>query len=199
MGIFHSCQSTSSLSSAITTAKLILQDGELREFSRPIKVSQVLQNVDNSANFICDSDDIDFGQFVSAINEDEELQLGQLYFVLPSTCLNRPFQSEDMAALAIKASAAFRRTRGHRSGSGSCCASKGVETLEFAIKKDVNMYRGILAPAATVGACSDSGRESVRRRREGGGGDGGNNTSNRVGRPRFVTKLNVIVEEISND
>ena len=125
-----------------------IQDGELREFSQPVKVSQVLQNVD-SASFVYDLDDINVGEFISTISKDEELQLGQLYFVLPSTCLNRPVQAEEMAALAVKASAALRRLRSGEGSGGlaSCCGSKALETLEFAIKKDVNTYQRMRRPA----------------------------------------------------
>ncbi|PON44730.1 hypothetical protein TorRG33x02_330300 [Trema orientale] len=194
MGIFHSCQSTSS---SVTTAKLILQNGELQEFSQPVKVSQAMQNVD-SASFVCDSDDIDFGEILSAVSEDEELQLGQLYFVLPSNCLNRPILGEEMAALAVKASAALRRIRG--GARARCCGSKGLETLEFAIKKDLNTHRRVAAADATIGGSGGGGRESVRERRvsgSGGGGGGGcTSVSGRVGRRRFMAKLTVIVEEL---
>ncbi|PON76912.1 hypothetical protein PanWU01x14_032320 [Parasponia andersonii] len=190
MGIFHSCQSKSS---SVTTAMLILQNGELREFSQPVKVSQVMQNVD-SASFVCGSDDIDFGEFLSAVSEDEELQPGQLYFVLPSNCLNRPIRAEEMAALAVKASAALRRIRG--GGRARCCGSKGLETLEFAIKKDLNPYRRVAAADATIGGSGGGRRESVRERRvSGSGGGGSTSVSGRVGRRRFIAKLTVIVEE----
>ncbi|PIN08955.1 hypothetical protein CDL12_07713 [Handroanthus impetiginosus] len=100
MGICSSCESTS-----VATAKLILHDGSLQEFSYPVKVSYVLQT--NPACFICNSDEMEFDDVVSAVRDDEELQPGQLYFALPLSRLKCRLQAEEMAALAVKASSAL--------------------------------------------------------------------------------------------
>ncbi|KAL6012440.1 hypothetical protein ACLOJK_002929 [Asimina triloba] len=105
MGSCHSCESASAM-----TAKLILQDGNLQEFSYPIKASYVLQT--HPTCFICNSDDMDFDGFLSAVNADDDLQPGQLYFALPLSRLRRPLQPDEMAALAVKASAALRKVGG---------------------------------------------------------------------------------------
>ncbi|KAL4361699.1 hypothetical protein GQ457_04G018000 [Hibiscus cannabinus] len=103
MGICSSCESTH-----VATAKLILHDGRLQEFPHPVKVSYVLQN--NPMCFICNADDLDFGDVASAIEEDHLLQPGLLYFALPLTWLNHPLQPQHMAALAVKASSALMKT-----------------------------------------------------------------------------------------
>jgi hypothetical protein len=41
------------------------------------------------------------------VGPEEALQPGQLYFVLPAAMRRRPLQAEEMAALAIRASAAL--------------------------------------------------------------------------------------------
>ncbi|XP_022752116.1 uncharacterized protein LOC111300765 [Durio zibethinus] len=112
MGICSSCEST-----RVATAKLILQDGRLQEFPYPVKVSYVLQR--NPMCFICNSDEMDFGDVASAIQEDEELQPGQLYFALPLSWLKHPLQAEEMAALAVKASSALMKSSG-----GEKCRSR---------------------------------------------------------------------------
>ncbi|XP_051117650.1 uncharacterized protein LOC127242231 [Andrographis paniculata] len=90
------------------TAKLILDDGTLQEFHCPVNVSYVLHNINSVAGcFVCNSDDLDFDGVVSAMNDGEELQSGQLYFALPLSRLRRRLQPEDMAALAVKASSAL--------------------------------------------------------------------------------------------
>ncbi|KAI3922016.1 hypothetical protein MKX01_005705 [Papaver californicum] len=76
MGIFSSYEWVS-----VETAKLIHPDGQLQEFSYPVRVLYVLQKYPYC--FICNYDEMDFGNYVSAIHGDEELQLGYLYFVLP--------------------------------------------------------------------------------------------------------------------
>ncbi|CAF2163801.1 BnaA07g12470D [Brassica napus] len=92
------------------SAKLILLDGTLQEFSTPVKVWQILQKYPSS--FVCNSDEMDFDDAVSAVSGDEELRSGQLYFVLPLTWLNHPLRAEEMAALAVKASSALTKSGG---------------------------------------------------------------------------------------
>ncbi|KAI3946082.1 hypothetical protein MKX01_024840 [Papaver californicum] len=103
MGICSSYESVS-----VATAKLIHQDGQLQEFSYPVRVSYVLQKYPSC--FICNSDEMDFGNYVSAIHGDEELQLGHLYFVLPLSRLKQPIQAQDLAALTVMASSALMKT-----------------------------------------------------------------------------------------
>ncbi|KAL5562577.1 hypothetical protein UlMin_032324 [Ulmus minor] len=194
MGISHSDLSKSH----IATAKLILQDGKLQEFSSPVKVSEVLKS--NSTCFVCDSDDLVFGEVVSAIHGDEELQLGQLYFELPSSCLKRPVRAEEIAALAVKASVALRaRARGRDGGRSkfSCCGC-GIRRmeLEFTIRKDhVNRYQRMVGPGGGSGDGDGGGgggggndRGFVRGRRGWGNGRGGGS--------RMISKLSAIVEEL---
>ena len=102
------CASRESLRS--DSAKLILLDGTLQEFSSPVKVWQILQK--NPTSFVCNSDEMDFDDAVSAVAGNEELRPGQLYFVLPLTWLNHPLRAEEMAALAVKASSALTKSGG---------------------------------------------------------------------------------------
>ncbi|KAJ6930035.1 hypothetical protein NC652_013786 [Populus alba x Populus x berolinensis] len=90
MGICSSCESAH-----VATAKLILQDGRLQEFSYPVKVSYVLAK--NPTCFICNADEMEFDD---------------LYFALPLSWLKHPLQPEQMAALAVKASSALMKTGG---------------------------------------------------------------------------------------
>lgn len=102
MGICSSCEST-----CVATAKLILEDGRLQEYSYPVRVSYLLQKYPDS--FICNSDEMGFDDVVLGVCDDEELQLGQIYFALPLSRLNRRLLPQDMAALAVKASSALGR------------------------------------------------------------------------------------------
>lgn len=104
MGICTSCEANS-----VATAKLVLQDGRLEEFSYPVKVSFLLSKDPNV--FICHSDEMDFDGVVSAVPLNEELQLGQLYFALPLSKLSRRLQAEELAALAVKANAALLKSQ----------------------------------------------------------------------------------------
>ncbi|WOK99194.1 hypothetical protein Cni_G07906 [Canna indica] len=103
MGICNSCDALSAADSA--TAKLVLQDGKLQEFARPVMVSRVLER--EPTCFLWDADDMVFDGFVSAVDAEDELRPGQLYFLLPISMLRRPLHAGEMAALAVKASAAL--------------------------------------------------------------------------------------------
>ncbi|RID72440.1 hypothetical protein BRARA_C04330 [Brassica rapa] len=98
----------SSESRKTDTAKLILPDGTLQEFTSPVKVWQILQR--NPTSFVCNSDYMDFDDAVIAVGGSEDLRPGELYFVLPLTWLNHPLRAEQMAALAVKASSALSKS-----------------------------------------------------------------------------------------
>ncbi|XP_020236669.1 uncharacterized protein LOC109816183 [Cajanus cajan] len=99
------CIQTSSQTTTYATAKVVVHDGRLEEFSYPVKVSYLLQLY--PACFICDSDEMGYDDVVSAVHEDHELRLGQLYFALPLTRLKRHLPPHEMAALAVTATSAL--------------------------------------------------------------------------------------------
>ncbi|KAL8528612.1 hypothetical protein ACS0TY_006161 [Phlomoides rotata] len=159
MGICSSCEATS-----VATAQLILEDGRLQEYPYPVKVSYVLQK--NPACFICNSDEMEFNDVVSAVSDEEELQLGQLYFALPLSLLKHRLQAEDMAALAVKATSALRRSRGNTP----------------VIYPDGDGMR----PLIKVESGGNGGEVGSRRRRTGGGGGSG--------REKLAARLSAIPE-----
>ncbi|XP_010526736.1 PREDICTED: uncharacterized protein LOC104804221 [Tarenaya hassleriana] len=167
MGICSSCDS----SHVVATAKLILQDGGMMEFTQPVKVGYVLQKYPTC--FICDSDEMDFDDVVSAISADEELQLGHLYFALPLSWLRRPLQAEEMAALAVKANSALTR-------SGGCRREKCQSRLRCA--------SSVVYPADEFRRRSASGDGTV------GSSVGSRKGSSSGGRRRLPAKLSRIEE-----
>ncbi|XP_061374494.1 uncharacterized protein LOC133316729 [Gastrolobium bilobum] len=165
----------SSSDSDVATAKLVLQDGRLQEFSYPVKVSYLLQKY--PASFICDSDEMDFDDVVTAIDEDQELQPGQLYFALPLSRLRHPLQAEELAALAVKANSALMKS----AAAADKCGCRRRQIL-FSAEYDSKRL------SSSVGG----GGGSVRRSRRGttlsvGGGVGG-------GRGKFTALLSAIPE-----
>ncbi|KAJ4759986.1 HTH-type transcriptional regulator [Rhynchospora pubera] len=106
MGSCISSQSAKSALPPLITTRLILLNGSLIQFSRPIMVSCVLGK-DEKTCFVCDADAMETGRNLKAIAEEKELRLGKIYFVLPRTMLNRPLQGKEMAELAVRASAAL--------------------------------------------------------------------------------------------
>lgn len=177
MGICTSCDATST-STTIATAKLILQDGKLRKVPCPLKVSVQLQT--NPACFICNSDDLEFDDFVSALNCDDELQPDQLYFELPLSWLKRPLRAEDMAALAVKASAALVRGGARKL---PCCGGGVRERVAFSQREYVKAVQLAVAE-------DGNGRLIEKKTIKGGGGRDRRDRS-------FAPNLTMILEEWS--
>ncbi|KAK6946193.1 PADRE domain [Dillenia turbinata] len=181
MGICSSCATTSV---AVSTAKLILQNGELQEFRDPVKVSQVLQK--NPTSFICNSDDMNFDDYIIAVDGDEVLQPGQLYFLLPITWLDHPIQAEEMASLAYKASLALMSSGGEDCGCRGTGRSRRRTTTANLTHERRDDLKYVRLPASP----SDGGSNG----RGGGGGGGGGGLTKNGGR-KFRSKLTVVLEE----
>ncbi|WOK99608.1 hypothetical protein Cni_G08320 [Canna indica] len=105
MGACASCNAATMIATEGTT-KVVFPDGGLREYGRPVTPAWVLGK-DAACYFVCDVDEMEFEEFVSAVGANRELRLGQLYFVLPRSMLSHPLRAEELAALAVKASAAL--------------------------------------------------------------------------------------------
>lgn len=150
---------SSSDSTSVATAKLVLQDGRLKEFSQPVKVSHLLHEY--PACFICNSDEMDFDDVVTAVDEDQVLQPGQLYFALPLSRLRHPLQPQEMAALAVKASSALMK-----SAATDKCGSRRKQILLSGEYDPKRVSPAVAAAGGTV-------RRSRRERTAAGGGAGG--------------------------
>ncbi|XP_065001359.1 uncharacterized protein LOC135634738 [Musa acuminata AAA Group] len=106
MEICSSCDAAAVVAAASSpTAKLVLQDGKLQQFLRPVKASHVLRK--DPACFVCNADVMEFDDFVSPVHADDDRQPGQLYFLLPVSMLRRPLHAEEMVAPVTKARAAL--------------------------------------------------------------------------------------------
>jgi hypothetical protein len=171
----NSCESTS-----VVTAKLIFEDGKLEEFSYSIRVSQIVRR--NPKCFVCKADDMEFDEYVPAINENEHLQLGRLYFALPSSWLNNPLSTEQMAALAVKANSALKMST--RGGFCWCWIKKVDPAIEWSSKSPSDET----SPMVAAGTHSDGGGFVAERRGESGGRE-------RKSTTRLTSRLSAILEE----
>ncbi|KAL6637814.1 hypothetical protein ACP70R_025386 [Stipagrostis hirtigluma subsp. patula] len=113
MGACNSCEATAVAAAPGWTAaeaRVVLADGALRRFPGGTRASQAVKAAAGGATgawFLCSADGLELGGAVAAVAAEEELQPGQLYFVLPAAMRRRPLQAEEMAALAVRASAAL--------------------------------------------------------------------------------------------
>ncbi|XP_021896641.1 uncharacterized protein LOC110813706 [Carica papaya] len=108
MGICASSQYTnkgiSSLTWSSATIKVIHADGRLQEFKQPIRARHVLSA--NQNYFLCNSESIFVDSCILRVGEDDELQLGQIYFVMPLSKLGARISLKELCELAVKASSA---------------------------------------------------------------------------------------------
>ena len=94
-------------------ARVVLADGALRRFPGGTRASQAVKAAAGAgappaaAWFRYSADGLELGGAAAGLGPEEALQPGQLYFVLPAAMRRRPLQAEEMAALAIRASAAL--------------------------------------------------------------------------------------------
>ncbi|EEF50152.1 uncharacterized protein LOC8285723 [Ricinus communis] len=66
------------------TVKLIKSDGLVKIYDRPIHVSELLHEYPK--HLVCRSDSFYIGQKIPALSENDQLQLGHKYFLLPKHC-----------------------------------------------------------------------------------------------------------------
>lgn len=105
MGNCASQQTTEQRKSISSTARVIHMDGKLQEFKQPIKAHHIISQ--NPKCFLCSSESMLLDSVVPQMKEGEELQLGQIYFLMPLKFSQSPLSLPDLCALAIKASAAL--------------------------------------------------------------------------------------------
>ncbi|KAJ4716441.1 HTH-type transcriptional regulator [Melia azedarach] len=119
------------------TAKIIHLDGRLQEFRQPIKAGSILS--ENPNCFLCCSESMYIGSQAPRLPEDEELQLGQIYFLMRLSKSQFPLTLQELCSLAIKASSALSRTTSSRNVTVKYQASRRRSKEEVPI--------GFLVPA----------------------------------------------------
>ncbi|CAI0554357.1 unnamed protein product [Linum tenue] len=92
------------------TVKVVSAHGKLQEFTHPIRAGRVASLSPAAAGgcFVCSSESMSIGKLVPQLGDEEELQLGQLYFLLPVCFARNPLSISDLCGLAVKASAAWK-------------------------------------------------------------------------------------------
>ncbi|KAI3992083.1 hypothetical protein MKX01_014974 [Papaver californicum] len=131
MGLcFSSSSSIDYSENQASSAKVISLNGNLTQYSAPVRVSHVLNQLDSSNSCIlCNSDHLLYDDYVKALDFEEEIQLGQIYFVLGKNRTKYRLTASDMAALAVKASSAFMKSSS--SSSKKCRQGGGRKKLRI--------------------------------------------------------------------
>ncbi|KAJ9135565.1 hypothetical protein P3X46_032735 [Hevea brasiliensis] len=91
-----------------STAKIVHTDGTLQEFKQPIRANRILSQNPNC--FLCSSDSMYVNCHLPHVADHEELQLGQIYFLMPLSKSHALLSLQELGALAIKASSALAQS-----------------------------------------------------------------------------------------
>ncbi|KAM0861805.1 hypothetical protein ACQ4PT_045659 [Festuca glaucescens] len=92
------------------TAKVVGLDGSMTQYAAQVTAREALGNDERNGNesvFLCSSDELRLAAPPRALADEEELQPGWLYFVLPVSMLRLALSGNEMAALALRASSAL--------------------------------------------------------------------------------------------
>lgn len=111
MGNCASFQYTKSIGGSLkwpSSAQIVHIDGRLQEFRQPTKASHVLSQNPNC--FLCNSESMYIDCHVPQVPEDEELQLGQIYFLMPLSKSHARLSLQELCVLASKASVALAQS-----------------------------------------------------------------------------------------
>ena len=99
--------------SPVPACRVIAADGSLKELPAPCPLAAVsdVLGLDGqtpvASSFVCNADALYFNEHPPALAPGDLLRPGQVYFLLPADLLGRPLSAADMAALAVRASAAL--------------------------------------------------------------------------------------------
>ncbi|XP_050365319.1 uncharacterized protein LOC126783829 [Argentina anserina] len=89
------------------TVKIVHLNGKLQELRNPVQASHILSKNPNC--FLCPSESMFVDADAPQVPKNEELQLGQIYFLMPVSQLKAPLSLQDLCSLAIKASVALEK------------------------------------------------------------------------------------------
>lgn len=169
MGICMSCDAADE---GAATARVVLPSGELREYAPPATAATALREAVGDGGgsegpctwFLCDADGMAFEgpvAVVSAVDLDEVLQAGQIYFVLPAEMQRRRLTREEVVALAVRASSALVKAAAAAQPSSPCRRLRrgAVAPLVFPVPEEE------YAAADTVPPVAASAKPAAQKRR----------------------------------
>ncbi|CAO2817257.1 unnamed protein product, partial [Amaranthus hypochondriacus] len=99
MGNYASCALTSPMGK--NRAKVIFPSGEIKQFKQPIKAVELMLEIPNY--FLVNSKSLNVGKRFSALNADEDLEMGNVYVMFGMKRLNSFVTAADMGALFLVA------------------------------------------------------------------------------------------------
>lgn len=116
-----------------STIKLIKSDGIVKIYDRPILVSELM--VEFPKHRVCRSDSFYIGQKIPALSEDDKLQLGHKYFLLPKHFFQSVLSFVTVASFASPQSHAVSSSLEMSRNSKTAFLKKAASCQPFDIQK----------------------------------------------------------------
>ncbi|MBA0562274.1 hypothetical protein Golob_007332 [Gossypium lobatum] len=126
---------------------------------------------------------MDFDTTLCAIDADDQLQPGELYFVLPLRLLNSPLRTQEMRALVVKATQALNLGHATRIANNLCGCGINKK-MDPPLLLNNNLQKSSFLVTHGGGGGGGGGGEGFRVRRK-----------TRTSKSSFNSKLTVILEE----
>ncbi|RRT67286.1 hypothetical protein B296_00024698, partial [Ensete ventricosum] len=113
----------------LRTAKVIRADGKMEEYETAVPAGHVVAR--SPGYYVCSGEAMQVGARPPVVGEGEQLQPGQLYFLLPLSYSRRPLSLPDLCLFAAKASAALRQP------SSLACNAHAVRGHQFCVSSSL--------------------------------------------------------------
>ncbi|XP_074289619.1 uncharacterized protein LOC141614771 [Silene latifolia] len=110
MGNYASCTLGGAHEKHKRAARVIFPSGEIKQFNQPTKAAELMLEIPNY--FLVNSTSLQMGRRITALNADEDLEIGDVYVMLSMQRVNSFVTAADMAALYLAA----KRGSGGRAG-----------------------------------------------------------------------------------
>ncbi|KAK4367947.1 hypothetical protein RND71_011739 [Anisodus tanguticus] len=130
MGNYISCTLSGSAGNKQSRGiKVIFPNGEISHFHQPIKAAELMLETPNF--FLVNTRSLHIGRRFSALNADEDLEMGNVYVMFPMKRVNSFVTAGDMGALLLAANSVSKRVSiGSFRILPECAESSAVEIEE---------------------------------------------------------------------
>lgn len=125
-------------------------DGSLIEYTVGITAANVIE-ANGKGCILCNSDKLLFDSYPPVASPEEKLEQGQIYFLLPISELGHRLTGADVAALALRASAALKRAAEKQERRRGIKVAPLMELKEDMVKKrHVRLLCRVLSTVAEI-------------------------------------------------
>ncbi|XP_008787612.1 uncharacterized protein LOC103705608 [Phoenix dactylifera] len=110
MGNYVSCALSTVPSSRARAVKVILPSGDVRRIiDGPVNAAEIM--LDTPGHFLVNSRSMQLGRRFAALSADEDLEMGDVFVMMPMKRLNSIITAADMARLLLAANKEVRKSR----------------------------------------------------------------------------------------